>query len=109
MTTTMEPGPGAPLTEVKSMPLRDTRLGSIIESAMDAIITVDESQHVVLFNKAAEHIFGRPREEAIGAHLDEFIPARYRAGHRDQVKRFGEGEVATRRMGHARVVRGLRS
>ena len=105
----MEPGRKPPLTEVKSQPLRDTRLGSIVESAMDAIITVDESQHVVLFNKAAEEIFGRPRGEAIGAPLDDFIPTRFRAGHRELVRRFGEGDGESRRMGaHARVVRGLR-
>jgi len=76
---------------------------------MDAIITVDESQHVVLFNRAAEEIFGRPREEALGAPLDEFIPARFRGGHRELVRRFGESGGQSRRMGtHARVVRGLR-
>jgi len=105
----MEPGRKPPLTEVKSQPLRDTRLGSIIESAMDAIITVDESQHVVLFNRAAEEMFGRKREQAIGAPLDDFIPARFRGGHRELVRRFGEGDGQSRRMGtHARVVRGLR-
>jgi PAS domain S-box-containing protein len=105
----MEPDRKAPLTEVKSQPLRDTRLGSIVESAMDAIITVDESQRVVLFNRAAEQVFGRSREEALGAPLDEFIPARFRAGHRELVRRFGEGDGQSRRMGaHARVVQGLR-
>jgi PAS domain S-box-containing protein len=105
----MEPVRKAPLTDVKSQPLRDTRLGSIIESAMDAIITVDESQRVVLFNKAAEEIFGRPRDEAIGAPLDDFIPVRFRGSHRELVRRFGEGDGKSRRMGaHARVVRGLR-
>ena len=106
----MEPGRKHPLTEVKSQPLRDTRLGSIIESAMDAIITVDESQRVVLFNRAAEEIFGRKSEQAIGAPLDDFIPPRFRTGHRELVSRFGEGDGQSRRMGaHARVVRGLRS
>ena len=97
------------MTEVKSQPLRDTRLGSIVESAMDAIITVDESQRVVLFNRAAEEIFGRTRDEALGASLDDFIPVRFRKGHRELVQRFGESDGKSRRMGqHARVVRGLR-
>ena len=98
-----------PTNDLESQPLKGTRLGSIVESAMDAIITVDDAQRVVLFNKAAEEIFGRSRDTAIGAALDDFIPARFRTGHRELVRRFGEGDGRARRRGHARVVRGLRS
>jgi PAS domain S-box-containing protein len=99
-----------PLTQVKPAPLKDTVLASIVESAMDAIVTVDEAQRVVLFNRAAEEVFGRSRGQALGASLDEFIPARFRTGHRELVRHFGEAEGKSRRMGsHARVVRGLRS
>jgi len=86
----------------------EARLRGILDSAMDAIITVDERQHIVLFNKAAEEVFGCAREEAVGAPLNWFIPERFRAGHNDLVRRFGESGAASRRMGHARVVTGLR-
>jgi hypothetical protein len=86
----------------------ESRMRGILESAMDAIITVDESQHVVLFNKAAEEVFGCPRDEAIGAPLDWFIPERFRAGHRKLVQDFGASAETARRMGHARVVQGRR-
>jgi PAS domain S-box-containing protein len=86
----------------------ERRLRGILESAMDAIITVDERQNVVLFNAAAEEVFGWRRNEAIGAPLDGFIPERFRSGHRELVRRFGESGESSRRMGHARVVMGLR-
>src|SRR6478609_6087580 len=64
-------------------------LSGILESAMDAIITIDEAQRVVLFNKAAEEVFRCPREDAIGASLDDFIPQRFRPNHRQLVEGFG--------------------
>jgi PAS domain S-box-containing protein len=86
----------------------EARLRGILDSAMDAIITVDERQHVVIFNTAAEQVFRCPRDEALGAPLDWFIPERFRGGHRELVRRFGDSAETSRRMGHARVVMGLR-
>jgi PAS domain S-box-containing protein len=88
----------------------EARLRGILDSAMDAIITVDERQHVVLFNRAAETVFGCPRDQAIGAPLVWFIPERFRTEHGDHIKRFGETGATSRRMGTAgtRVVMGLR-
>jgi len=85
------------------------RLESIIESAMDAIITVDEEQRVVLFNRAAEQMFGCSTREAIGQPLDRFLPARYRDAHRHHVQTFGQSGVTTRMMGKLGAVVGLRS
>jgi PAS domain S-box-containing protein len=86
----------------------EARLRGVLESAMDAIIAVDETQHVVLFNAAAEQVFGWPREEAIGAPLASFIPTRFRSGHEAHVRHFGETRTLSRRMGSSRVVTGLR-
>jgi PAS domain S-box-containing protein len=86
----------------------ESRLRGILDSAMDAIITVDERQHVVLFNKAAEAVFQCPRDQAIGAPLEWFIPERFREGHAAHVQRFGETGTTSRRMGGMRVVMGLR-
>jgi len=88
---------------------RELRLDSIIGSAMDAIITIDEKQHVVLFNAAAERIFGCSAQEAIGSALDWFIPERFRETHAQHVKRFGESGTTMRRMGSDLVLAGLRA
>ncbi len=88
----------------------EARLRGILDSAMDAIITVDSRQHVVLFNRAAEEVFGWPRAEAIGAPLARFIPERFRAAHAGLVRRFGEDAAPSRRMGAGqRIVMGLRA
>ena len=86
----------------------EARLRGILDSAMDAIITVDSRQHVVLFNKAAEDVFGCPRDQAIGAPLAWFIPARFRGAHASHVERFGATGITSRRMGATRIVTGLR-
>ena len=83
--------------------------GGILESAMDAIITVDDQQRVVLFNTAAEEVFGVPQAEAIGSELSRFIPERFRRTHVEHMRQFGETGVSSRRMGHQRIVVGLRA
>ncbi len=85
------------------------QLAAIVDSAMDAIITVDAAQNIVLFNRAAEQIFRCPRREAIGAPLDRFIPSRFREAHRAHVDAFGRTGVTSRRMGAAPTLWGLRA
>jgi len=86
----------------------EARLRGILDSAMDAIITVDEGQHVVLFNSAAEKVFGCPRDQAVGAPLAWFIPERFRDAHKGHLERFGATNATSRRMDASRVVVGLR-
>jgi two-component system sensor kinase len=91
--------------------LSDTqaRLGAIVDSAMDAVITVDEEQRIVLFNRTAEQLFGVRREDALGGALERFLPARFRAAHRSHIARFGETGVTSRRMGDVTTLWALRA
>ncbi|TDG06538.1 PAS domain-containing sensor histidine kinase [Paraburkholderia guartelaensis] len=90
--------------------LSDARMMAIIRSSMEAIITVDEAQRVVIFNPAAEFVFGLAATEAIGSPLSRFIPERFREAHGQHVNRFGETGVTERQMGqHQRVLYGLRA
>jgi PAS domain S-box-containing protein len=85
------------------------KLAAIIGSAMDAVISIDEEQHIVLFNRAAETMFGLTAEEAIGRNLEMLIPARFRHMHASHVREFGTTSVTTRRMGRLATVHGLRA
>jgi len=90
--------------------LTEARMMGIIRSSMEAVITVDESQHVVIFNPAAELVFGLSAMEAIGSPLSRFIPERFRAAHTQHVEQFGVTGVTERQMGRPqRVLLGLRA
>jgi PAS domain S-box-containing protein len=88
---------------------RDARLDAIVRSAMDAIITVGSDQRVVLFNAAAEKMFGCSAAEAIGAPLDRFLPERFRATHARHVERFAHTRETSRRMGMQTALWALRA
>ena len=86
----------------------EARLRGVLDSAMDAIITIDDRQHIVLFNTAAEAMFGCSQKDAVGAPLNWLIPDRFRTAHGEHVRSFGETQTSTRRMGAQRIVTGLR-
>lgn len=87
----------------------ETRLAGIVASAMDAIITVDEDQRIVVFNAAAERTFGIPAQEAIGQQVERFLPERFRATHREHVLEFGRTNVTKRSIGRLNVLMGVRA
>jgi PAS domain S-box-containing protein len=87
----------------------EARLDAIVRSAMDAIITVDGDQRVVLFNTAAEKMFGCSASQANGAPLDRFIPERFRIAHRAHIERFVRTGETSRQVGTAAAIRALRA
>ena len=84
-------------------------LQGIIQSAMDAIVTVDDEQDVILFNQAAERMFQCSVADAIGRPLERFIPARFRAAHHLHVHAFGQSGATSRKMGQLGTVMGIRA
>lgn len=85
------------------------RFSSVVASAMDAIITLDESQRVIVFNKAAEQVFGVPVWEVLGKPLDRFLPEALREAHRQKIRDFGEAGVTTRSMRSPGILTALRA
>jgi len=91
--------------------LRDSqeRLLGIITSAMDAIITVDERQQIIVFNKAAEDMFRCTAAEVIGKSIDRFLPVGLGGIHRQHVRDFGQTGVSARSMYSPGTLVALRS
>lgn len=85
------------------------QLANMIGSAMDAIITIDSHQRIVVFNAAAEKMFRCSAQEALGQSIDRFIPEQFRAEHRKHIRAFGETNVTERSMGALGSLSGIRA
>jgi PAS domain S-box-containing protein len=67
----------------------ERRKAAILETALDAIITIDHDSKVLEFNPAAEAMFGRTAADVIGKRLDDLIvPPSLRAKHRRGMERY---------------------
>jgi PAS domain S-box-containing protein len=75
----------------------EARKAAILESALDAIITMDSRGRIQEFNPAAERIFGYASADVLGRELaDLLVPERLRAQHRRGLEHYlatGEGPV----------------
>jgi PAS domain S-box-containing protein len=67
----------------------EARLRTILDTAGDAIVSVDDSGHVVEFNRAAERIFGYSRDEVIGRQMAPLlVPPHLREAHATGMARY---------------------
>ncbi len=76
-------------------------LHGIIQTATDAIVAIDAKHRIILFNRAAEQIFGYQVEEALGQDLGILLPEGVAERHRAYVEEFlrtGESPVLGRIM-----------
>lgn len=80
-----------------------------VNSVMDAIVAIDETQHIVLFNPAAEHMFGRKASEVIGQSFDLLIPKRIRTQHQGHVTRYADTAPGSRSMNPQLEIMGKRA
>lgn len=92
----------------EALRVSQARFAGILDIADDAIISVDATQHITLFNQGAEKIFGYTAQEVRNQSLALLLPQRYAAAHQGHVKDFGKAHNNARRMGERREIYGLR-
>ncbi len=80
----------------------EARQGAILQTALDAIITIDHQGNILEFNPAAEQMFGYKRDEVLNQELASFIiPPSFREQHRQGLERYcatGEGPLLGQRI-----------
>jgi len=69
----------------------ETKFRSVMESAIDAIISADVSGNIKSWNSAATALFGFSEEEVIGQPIEMIIPERFRKLHQEGLQRVSSG------------------
>jgi len=83
---------------------------SLVEAVADPLVVINEQHQIVLFNRAAERVFGYDAAELLGEDLNLLIPDEHRHSHPDQVNRFGaQGSHHLKPAWHRDPVQGRRS
>ncbi|MEZ5978730.1 MAG: PAS domain S-box protein [Planctomycetota bacterium] len=72
---------------------RADELRAIVDTAVDAIVTIDKRGSIDIFNAAAERLFGYTREEVHGRNVSLLMPDDVAAEHDGYVARFLETRV----------------
>ncbi len=94
-------------TTMRELEESEARLRAIVDTANDAIITMDGKGIIRDFNKAAERLFGYGAAEAIGRSVGILMPSPLREEHDGHVERYlrtGVGKI----IGVGREVTGQR-
>lgn len=75
----------------------------------DGIASVNEKGRIILFNRAAEEMFGFDATEVMGEPIEMLLPDRFHDSHRQEVHDYAATASAPRAMAHKREVVGRRS
>ena len=85
----------------------ETRLRAIVDTAVDAMVVIDEGGTIQSLNPAAQRMFGYQPQEALGRNVRLLVPEPHRSNHDGYIARYlrtGERRI----IGIGREVEGLR-
>lgn len=66
----------------------EARMRAIVDTAVDAVITIDACGVIDAFNPAAERLFGYRAEEVVGQNVALLMPEPDRGAHDDYIRRY---------------------
>jgi len=87
----------------------DTLLRTVVDSTKEAMISIGEDGLIILFNPAAEEMFGRNKMEMIGKPLDSLMPKKYREKHQQYINSYFATGKPNGAIGKLLELPGLRS
>jgi formate hydrogenlyase transcriptional activator len=80
----------------KALRESEQRLASILSSAMDAIVTIDENERITLFNHSAEKVFRCSADQAINQTFSKFLSKELHNSFKANIKSLDiQGETAS--------------
>ena len=72
---------------LESLEASEKRFRSVVQSASDAIVAIDDRENIIFWNNAAEKIFGYRSEEVHGKSIRLVMPKRFQAAHQSAMRR----------------------
>jgi len=78
----------------QSLKNREAEFRAVVDNAVDAIITIDESGIIESVNPAVQRMFGYCAEEVIGKNVNMLMPATHRAKHDKYIQTYIKTAVA---------------
>jgi PAS domain S-box-containing protein len=91
-----------------ALQVSEAKITGMVSIAADAIISIDQRQRIILFNKSAETLFGFQAAEVLGQPLGLLLPESVRDLHARHVDAFAAGSVSARHMGERMEIHGRR-
>lgn len=101
MTETASPAPDDPPFQLV--------LDGAVRAALEAIVTIDDRQRIVMINPAAQRLFGCTAAQVLGSELSRLIPQRLREVHDRHVHEFDASDAGELPVAKRRAVIGLRA
>lgn len=103
----LQSNPTSAADALEALGLLEARWQAVLDSAQDAIISIDQHGTVTLFNRAAEQMFGYSPDEVLGRNLVMLMPTPHQDEHAEYVA-CNEGTGDARVIGRVRDVQARR-